>query len=57
LTRRKPKPNSVGKPLTGWEEGLQKTVRWYQENQDWVDHIRSGAYREYYQKTYGASLK
>jgi dTDP-glucose 4,6-dehydratase len=45
------------KPLTAWEEGLQKTVRWYQENQDWVNHIRSGAYRDYYQKTYGASLK
>jgi dTDP-glucose 4,6-dehydratase len=45
------------KPLTEWEEGLQKTVGWYQENQDWVNHIRSGAYRDYYQKTYGASLK
>lgn len=45
------------KPRTGWEEGLLKTVRWYQENQDWVNHIRSGAYREYYRKTYGASLK
>jgi dTDP-glucose 4,6-dehydratase len=38
------------KPQTTWEEGLQKTVRWYQENQDWVNHIRSGAYRDYYQR-------
>jgi dTDP-glucose 4,6-dehydratase len=45
------------KPLTSWEEGLQKTVRWYQENQDWVNRIRSGAYRDYYRKIYGASLK
>lgn len=45
------------KPLTNWEEGLQKTIRWYQENQDWVNHIRNGAYRDYYQKMYGASLK
>lgn len=44
------------KPLTNWEEGLNKTIRWYQENQDWVNHIRNGAYREYYQKMYGASL-
>ncbi len=44
------------KPLTNWEEGLQKTIRWYQENQDWVNRIRNGAYREYYQKMYGASL-
>lgn len=45
------------KPRTTWEEGLQKTIRWYQENQDWVNHIRNGAYRDYYQKMYGASLK
>ncbi len=45
------------KPLTTWEEGLQKTIRWYQENQDWVGHIRNGAYRDYYKETYGASLK
>src|SRR5215204_1919597 len=41
------------KPETTWEEGLQKTIRWYQENQDWVSHIRNGAYRDYYQKMYG----
>ncbi len=45
------------KPQTNWEEGLQKTIRWYQENQDWVNRIRSGAYRDYYQKMYGASLR
>ena len=41
------------KPQTNWEEGLQKTIKWYQENQDWVNHIRSGAYREYYKQMYG----
>jgi dTDP-glucose 4,6-dehydratase len=45
------------KPRIGWEEGLQKTIRWYQENQDWVDHIRNGEYRNYYQKMYGARLR
>ncbi|MGC2234644.1 MAG: dTDP-glucose 4,6-dehydratase [Pyrinomonadaceae bacterium] len=45
------------KPLTSWEEGLRKTIDWYAENQDWVNHIRNGAYRDYYKKTYGASLK
>jgi dTDP-glucose 4,6-dehydratase len=50
--------NELGwKPLTNWEEGLQKTIIWYRENQDWVNHIRNGAYRDYYQKMYGASLK
>ena len=42
---------------TTWEDGLAKTIRWYQDNQDWVNRIRNGAYREYYQKMYGASLK
>ena len=46
--------NELGwKPQTTWEEGLQKTIRWYRENQDWVNHIRNGAYRDYYRKTYG----
>lgn len=49
--------NELGwKPQTTWEEGLQKTIRWYQENQDWVSHIRNGAYRDYYQKMYGGLL-
>src|SRR6185436_7403710 len=29
------------KPLTTWQDGLEKTIRWYMENQDWVDHIRN----------------
>ena len=42
------------KPLTSWETGLTGTIDWYQNNQQWVDHVRSGEYREYYQRTYGA---
>ena len=45
------------KPLTSWESGLEKTIRWYSENQDWVNHIRNGEYRDYYKTMYGASLK
>lgn len=41
------------KPETTWEEGLRKTIKWYRENQDWVNHIRNGAYRDYYRKMYG----
>ncbi len=44
------------KPLTSWEEGLQKTIRWYEENQDWVGHIRNGAYRDYYKNHYGMEV-
>ena len=50
--------NELGwKPQTTWEEGLRKTIDWYRENQNWVNRIRSGAYRDYYRKMYGASLK
>jgi dTDP-glucose 4,6-dehydratase len=43
-------------PQMTWEEGLQKTIRWYQENQDWVNHIRNGAYRNYYKSHYGMEV-
>lgn len=36
------------KPEVTWEIGLAQTIDWYQANQDWVDHIRSGEYREMY---------
>jgi len=45
------------KPQTTWQEGLRKTIDWYLENQNWINRIRSGAYREYYRKMYGAKLK
>jgi dTDP-glucose 4,6-dehydratase len=49
--------NELGwKPLTTWNEGLQKTIDWYRENQEWVNHVRSGEYREYYKKQYGVEV-
>jgi dTDP-glucose 4,6-dehydratase len=46
--------NELGwKPKESWQSGLEKTIRWYQENQDWTNRIRNGAYREYYAKQYG----
>lgn len=45
------------KPLITWEEGLSKTIDWYRSNQDWVNHVRSGEYREYYRDMYGARLE
>lgn len=44
------------RPQTTWEDGLQKTIRWYLENQDWVNHIRNGAYRDYYKSFYGTEI-
>lgn len=40
------------KPSVTFEEGLEKTVDWYLENQSWIDNITSGSYREYYEKMY-----
>jgi dTDP-glucose 4,6-dehydratase len=45
------------KPLTSWESGLEKTIAWYSDNQEWVNHIRNGEYRSYYKTMYGAALK
>ena len=42
------------RPRETWESGLQKTIRWYRDHADWVARTRSGAYRDYYQKQYGA---
>jgi len=36
------------------ESGLRETVRWYIENGTWVERVRSGAYREWLEKNYGA---
>lgn len=44
------------KPLVSWEEGLKLTIDWYRENQAWIDHIRSGDYRDYYRSMYEARL-
>jgi dTDP-glucose 4,6-dehydratase len=43
------------KPKETWQSGLEKTIRWYQENHEWINRIRDHAYREYYTKQYGGS--
>jgi dTDP-glucose 4,6-dehydratase len=44
------------RPRHRFEEGLAGTVAWYRENRTWCDRVRSGAYREYYKRQYGARL-
>jgi dTDP-glucose 4,6-dehydratase len=43
-------------PQTRFAEGLDQTVAWYRENAWWWESVRSGAYREYYERQYGSSL-
>jgi len=40
-------------PQVGWEDGLRRTIKWYRENGDWWQKIKSGEYLEYYKKQYG----
>ena len=39
-------------PSLQFEEGIEKTVAWYLNNQEWMDNVTSGGYKEYYQNTY-----
>jgi dTDP-glucose 4,6-dehydratase len=40
------------KPSVTFEEGLSKTIDWYLENQEWLDHVTSGNYQRYYDNQY-----
>jgi dTDP-glucose 4,6-dehydratase len=40
-------------PLVDFDSGLRKTVKWYLDNQNWCQRVRSGEYLEYYQRMYG----
>ena len=40
------------KPAETFETGIRKTVQWYLENQSWVSHVQSGAYRTWVEKNY-----
>jgi dTDP-glucose 4,6-dehydratase len=39
-------------PFLQFEEGIEKTIKWYLENKDWMDNVTSGNYQEYYKKMY-----
>ena len=43
-------------PQVRFEEGLAETVAWYRDNAWWWEPIRSGDYREYYERQYGRAL-
>jgi dTDP-glucose 4,6-dehydratase len=42
------------KPSLQFEEGLEKTVDWYLANEDWLQHVTSGAYLSYYESQYSS---
>ncbi|MEQ8765251.1 MAG: dTDP-glucose 4,6-dehydratase [Planctomycetota bacterium] len=44
-------------PSHTFEEGLGQTIDWYLENRPWWESVRSGAYREYFEKQYGSRIQ
>ena len=45
--------NELGwEPSLQFEEGIEKTVKWYLDNKKWVDRVTSGDYQDYYKKMY-----
>jgi len=45
--------NELGwEPSLQFEEGIEKTVKWYLENKEWMDRVTSGDYQEYYKNVY-----
>lgn len=48
--------NELGwQPAVRFEQGIEQTVRWYLDNQEWLDSITSGEYEAYYERMYGNS--
>ena len=44
------------RPRHVFETGLEQTVAWYRDNRSWTEGVRSGAYRDYYDRQYAARL-
>jgi dTDP-glucose 4,6-dehydratase len=44
-------------PAVGFEDGIARTVEWYRANEWWWEPIRSGEYRDYYERRYGRTLQ
>lgn len=40
-------------PETTFEDGIGRTISWYLDNQDWVDHVTTGSYQQYFENMYG----
>jgi dTDP-glucose 4,6-dehydratase len=44
-------------PARRFEEALPETVQWYLDHREWLERVRSGAYRDYYAEQYGGRLE
>ena len=46
------KENLDWAPIETFETGIEKTINWYLDNQQWIDHVKSGAHQKYYSQQY-----
>jgi dTDP-glucose 4,6-dehydratase len=44
------------KAEVAFEQGIEQTVAWYRDNEEWWGPLRSGEYRDYYERQYGRAL-
>jgi len=52
LTNDKLTSKTGWEPRMDFETGLQKTVDWYKANRDWVQRVKTGEYRQFYELNY-----
>ena len=43
-------------PSLQFEEGIEETVKWYLDNQEWMDNVTSGDYQKYYENMYQGQI-
>ena len=41
------------RPVETWQSGLEKTIKWYRNNPEWIEKVRDKNYQEYYKAQYG----
>ena len=56
LVRDEARARSAGSAQVRFDEGIERTVSWYRDNEWWWEPIRSGEYRDYYERQYGRTL-
>ena len=55
IDSRKLKDELGWEPSLQFEEGIEKTVKWYLDNEQWLENVTSGDYQTYYENTYASS--
>ena len=57
MSTRKIRDRLGWRPRHTFDDGLAETVAWYRDHRAWTDGVRSGAYRDYYERQYAARLR